>query len=199
VIPLADSIYLDLETQRTALDVGGWYPDKMGVSVAVVLVANRLRIFTEQDIDQLLPILESAGCVVGWNIKAFDFKVLGGGRGVDLERVRCLDLMEEMEKTTGQRLMLSSVSAATLGIEPNTDGLEMVKLWKAGRVEKVIEGCCNGVLTIKALHEYGLLHSEIFFRPRNGKRRVKIAANWKTGNASSKGRLSLAWRATSTP
>ncbi len=172
-------VYLNLETQRTALDIGGWYPDKMGVSVAVALAADRLHIFTEGDIEQLVPMLESAGCVVGWNIKEFDFRVLAGCRGVDLERVRCLDLMEEMERATGTRMMLSAVSAATLGIEPGTAGVEMVKLWKAGKVEKVVEGCCNGVLAIKALHEYGLRHGEVFFRPRNGKRRAKIAVNWK--------------------
>ena len=177
----ADSfVYLNVETQRRAIDVDGWYPHKMGVSIAVALAANRLHIFTENDIQQLVPVLESARCVVGWNIKGFDFKVLAGYRSVNLERVWCLDLMEEVGKITGIRAMLSAVSAATLGTEPSTDSLELIKLWKAGKIEKVVEGCCDGVLTIKALHEYGRDHGELFYFLGSSKRRKRIKVDWTT-------------------
>ncbi len=177
----ADSfVYFTLGTQRTGIDVEGWYPHKMGVSVAVAVTPNRLHVFTEHDIQQLVPMLESARCVVGWNIKEFDFKVLAGDPDVHFERVRCLDLMAEVEQITGMRVGLSSVSAATLGTEPGSDGLGLIKLWKAGRIEKVIEGCSNGVLNIKALHEYGRDRGELFYFPPDSKRRKKIKVDWAT-------------------
>ena len=92
----AGVIYLDVEIQRTAPEVGGWDNlHKVGVAVAVALSAetNQLHIFTEKEIKKLSPLLQAADCVIGYNIVNFDFKVLNGYRQMSLDHVKCFDLM----------------------------------------------------------------------------------------------------------
>ena len=172
-------IYLDLETQRTADDAGGWDKlHKMGVSVAVALTSNELRVFTEKDIKGIVPLLESAKSVVGFNILRFDFKVLAGYQGIDLSKVKAVDMMVDVSEVSGHRIGIDALVEATLGITRDINGLDMVELWKKGRLEKVIEGCCNDVLMMKALHEYGCEHGKVFYYPEGSKRRKSIAVKW---------------------
>ena len=53
-------VYLTLETQKRGLDIGGWYPEKMRLSVAVTLADDEIRTFQEADIPELLRALKSA-------------------------------------------------------------------------------------------------------------------------------------------
>ncbi len=181
-MPCTDSsasvVYLSLETRRTAFEVGGWYPEKLGVSVAIALTSNRLHIFTEKDIGKLAALLAAAECVIGYNVVDFDFKVLAGCRGANLENVRCLDLMKNIESAAGRRVSLGSLRTATLKTAQVSNGLENVQLWKKRQIAKVIEDCCNTVLAIKALHEYGRDHDELFYSRDNGPRRKRIKVNW---------------------
>ena len=72
-------IYLDLETQRSAQEVGGWRNcHLMKISVAGVYdtLEERFRIFREDQVDDLLGPLEKADLIVGFNIKRFDYDVI---------------------------------------------------------------------------------------------------------------------------
>lgn len=177
----AGVIYLDIEIQRTAPEVGGWDNlHKVGVAVAVAFSAetNQLHIFTEKEIKKLRALLEAANCVIGYNIVNFDFKVLKGYRQMSLDHVKCFDLMTDIASVTGFRIPLASLRAATLRAAPQRDGLDMIKLWKKGKIEKVIEGCCNDVLAMRSLHEYGITHGEVFYFPGDSKRRRRIKVAW---------------------
>ncbi|MGB7840819.1 MAG: hypothetical protein WBL40_22190, partial [Terrimicrobiaceae bacterium] len=77
--PLMDIVYFDLETQRTANDVGGWdRKNRMGMSVGVIYsTANgTYEIFPESRADDLVARLRKADLVVGYNIVSFDYEVL---------------------------------------------------------------------------------------------------------------------------
>ena len=172
-------VYLDVEPQRTAESVSGNL-DKVGVSVAAAYSpnANQLRIFTEENICDLSAILKEADVVAGYNILHFDLAVLRGYKAVSFENVQILDLMQEVEKDLGHRIPLSNFRAATLGHAPEHDGLDMIKFWQNGEKEKVIEGCCNDVLAMCALHEYGMSHGEIFYFAGTTQRLTRLKVNW---------------------
>ena len=70
-----DIVYFDLETQRTANDVGGWgNKHKMGISIAVTYStkAGEYRVFTESETADLIHQLVRADVVVGFNNIGFD-------------------------------------------------------------------------------------------------------------------------------
>jgi hypothetical protein len=74
-------VYFDLETQRTANDVGGWERKRdMGMSVGVTYSTNltEYRIYPEKRVDDLIQQLLRADLVVGFNIVNFDYQVSYG-------------------------------------------------------------------------------------------------------------------------
>src|SRR5438093_740235 len=72
-------VYFDLETQKSADEVGGW--DKisqmrMSIGVTYSSVRREYRIFGEKQVDDLLTELQRADLVVGFNNLRFDYEVL---------------------------------------------------------------------------------------------------------------------------
>jgi hypothetical protein len=170
------TVYLDLETRRTAAEAGGW--DKLGqlgVSIAVTVSSDGPRIFTEDKISKLAGILAQAERVVGYNLRHFDLKVLEGCAGFLIGKACTVDLLDEVERAAGRGVSLQVLASATLGITLSHDSLDMVKCWKEGRVLDVIDGCCNDVFAIKALDEYAREHGELFYFPPGSQQRERIA------------------------
>ena len=102
-------VYFDLETQRSANDVGGW--DKkadmlMSVGVTYSTTRGNYRIYTEDDVQELIEELVNADLVVGYNHIYFDYQVLMGYTILDLtEQTKNLESMLEnlrLETETGQ-------------------------------------------------------------------------------------------------
>ena len=80
-------VYFDLETQKSAEDVGGW--DKisnMKMSVAVTYSTTRgdYKIYGESQVEDLIRELMRADLVVGFNNLRFDYEVLHGYTVLDL-------------------------------------------------------------------------------------------------------------------
>ncbi len=72
-------VYFDLETQKSADEVGGWNNiSKMGMSVGVTYSTARgeYRIYGENQVTDLINELQRADLVVGFNNLRFDYEVL---------------------------------------------------------------------------------------------------------------------------
>ena len=72
-------VYFDLETRRSAAQVGGWHETaKMGMSVGVTFSTrdNAYHIYTEDQAEALIEELRQADLVVGYNHIGFDYGVL---------------------------------------------------------------------------------------------------------------------------
>ena len=82
-----DFVYFDLETQKSANDVGGWsHKDQMGMSVGVTYstALGEYRIFGEGQVQEMIDQLMRADLVIGYNHIDFDYKVLMGYSILDL-------------------------------------------------------------------------------------------------------------------
>lgn len=76
-----DIVYFDLETRRTANDVGGWgNKHMMGISIAVTYStkSQEYLIYEEEEANDLIHQLVRADLVVGFNHISFDYDVLMG-------------------------------------------------------------------------------------------------------------------------
>jgi len=72
-------VYFDLETLRSADDVGGWtHVDKMGLACGVCFdsLDGKYHTYEEKDVQNLIQHLRRAHLVVGFNHIRFDYKVL---------------------------------------------------------------------------------------------------------------------------
>jgi RNase_H superfamily len=171
-------VYFDLETQKSAADVGGWDRKrdmKMSVGVTYSTGDGQYRIFPEDQVPDLVRQLMRADLVVGFNIINFDYEVLHGYTPLDLHATPTLDLMVDLEQKLGHRLSLDSIAKVTLNAPKIADGMQALAWWKQGRIVDIAEYCCFDVKITKELHEYGQRHGEVSFVDRLGqKRAVKV-------------------------
>ena len=102
-------VYFDLETQRSADEVGGWdHINRMGMSVGVTYSSSRgdYRIYGENQVDDLVKELLRADLVVGFNQLRFDFEVLHGYTAFDMRQVPTLDMLVDLQNRLEHRLSL---------------------------------------------------------------------------------------------
>ena len=174
------TLVLDLETQRSAEEVGGWgNAEKMGLALAVVWdsSAEAYRTYFEADVDRLLLDLALADRVVGFNIDRFDLRVLGGYTDRSLERIRTLDLLGEIHARLGFRLSLAHLSEANLGESKAGDGLQSLRWWKEGRVDLIESYCRKDVEMTKRLWELGRERGYLLYRNRSGSL-LRLPVEW---------------------
>jgi hypothetical protein len=178
---MADIVYFDLETQRTANDAGGW--DKkaaMGMTVGATYSTGtgRYAVYGEERVHDLVEQLQRADLVVGFNLINFDYEVLMGYTVMDLAHsVPTLDLMVDLEKRIGHRIGLDAVAQATIGSGKTADGLDAIKWWRQGRKLDVARYCCFDVKVTRLVHEYGMENGEVFFHDRLG-RKQRVPVEW---------------------
>jgi hypothetical protein len=172
-------VYFDLETQKSAAEVGGWDRKremKMSVGVTYSTADGQYRIFNEAQVNELIKQLMRADLVVGFNIVNFDYEVLAGYSPLDLRTVPTLDLMGDLESKLSHRLSLDSLAKATLNAPKIADGMQALRWWKEGKLMEIAEYCCYDVKITKELHEYGKQHGEVHYLDRLGqKRSVKVS------------------------
>jgi hypothetical protein len=173
-------VYFDLETQKSAQEVGGW--DKirdMGVSVAVTYSTERggYEIYGESRVDELIEELLKADLVVGFNHLRFDYEVLHGYSIIDLTQAPTLDLMVDLQKILNHRLSLDAVASASLGTEKTAEGLQAIQWFKEGELLKIAEYCCFDVKITKMVHEFGARNKRVFYHNRFGNR-LAVDVEW---------------------
>jgi len=191
-----DIVYFDLETRKTANDVGGWgNKHLMGISVAVTF-STRLDeyiIYTQDEAPALIKQLKSASLVVGFNHISFDYEVLKGHDVMfdPADLPHSLDLLIDLEKALGHRIKLDAVAAATLGMGKTADGLDALKWWQQAEqareqknfakqqeeMARIAEYCCYDVKVTRSVHEYGARNGHVKYHDRNG-REQSVKVDW---------------------
>jgi DEAD/DEAH box helicase domain-containing protein len=173
-------VYFDLETQRSADEVGGWNNiSKMGMSIGVTFssASGEYRIYHEKAIDELIRELQRADLVIGFNNLRFDYEVLHGYTSFDLTQLPTLDLMVDLQNKLNHRLSLDSIATATFGVEKTAEGLQAIRWFKDGRMMEIAEYCCYDVKLTKLVHEHGARHKQIHYANRFGKK-MAVGVSW---------------------
>lgn len=176
-----DFVYFDLETQRSAGDVGGW--DRkcdMGMSVGVTYSTSlgEYRIYSEATVDALIDQLRRADLVVGYNHVNFDYQVLMGYTCLDLpSQLVSLDLCAYLDERINHRPKLDAIAAASLGCGKTGEGLQAIKWWREGRIMEIARYCCFDVKVTRLVHEFGITHRQIKYHDNLGREHV-AAVDW---------------------
>jgi DEAD/DEAH box helicase domain-containing protein len=173
-------VYFDLETQKSADEVGGWgHISRMGMSIGVTFSTARgdYKIYGEKQVDHLIKDLQRADLVVGFNILRFDYEVLHGYTSFDLSQLPTLDLMVDLQNTLNHRLSLDSIATATFGVEKTAEGLQAIRWFKEGKLAEIAEYCCYDVKITKLVHEYGQHHKQLHYSNRFGKK-MTVPVKW---------------------
>jgi len=177
-------VYLDLETQKLAQDVGGWKNvHLMRISVGVLYdsLAKEFFTFFEDETEKLLAHLEQADLIIGFNIKGFDYKVLGAYTNKDLTRLKTFDILEDIHQRLGFRLSLDHLANETLGQGKSADGLQAVAWFNQGAMQKLTEYCRQDVIVTRDLFLFGLNNGYLVYRSKieDREQRVRLRVDWK--------------------
>jgi DEAD/DEAH box helicase domain-containing protein len=176
-----NTVLFDLETRRSAAEVGGWgkaYRMLVAVGVVLHLEEGRFEIFREDRVPELIASLEGADLVIGFNVKRFDYSVLNGYTGIDYNRkLPTLDLLEEIHRRLGFRVGLSHLAKETLGDDKSADGLQSLQWVREGRLDLVEDYCRKDVEILRDLYLFGRRMGYLVYRNRDG-HQLKLQVDW---------------------
>ncbi len=163
---------LDLETKRSADEVGGWHrADRMGISVAILYdsKSETYHTYLEQDISSLIDHLQKLDLLIGFNIKRFDNRVLSAYTPLDLNSLPILDMLEEIKNRLGYRLSLDRLAEHTLGEKKSASGLQALEWYKEGNFKEIITYCQKDVEITRKLYLFGFHNRYLLFNNKAGK------------------------------
>ena len=161
----------DVETKRSAAEVGGWHrADRMGISVAILYdsASDSFKTYLEKDIPDLIKDLQSFELVVGFNNKQFDNRVLSAYTVFNLESLPTLDIMDVIKDRLGYRLSLDRLAEHTLGVKKSANGLQALQWYKEGKIDEIISYCRQDVKITRDLFLFGLKNSYLLFQNKAG-------------------------------
>jgi DEAD/DEAH box helicase domain-containing protein len=173
-------VYFDLETQKSAEEVGGWDKiGRMGMSLGVTYstARNDYRIYGERQVDDLIRELQRADLIVGFNNLRFDYEVLHGYTAFDLRQLPTLDMLVELQTKLQHRLSLDAIATATFGLEKTAEGMQAIQWFREGRMLDIAEYCCYDVKLTRLVHEYGMQNRHLHYMNRFGKK-LTVGVSW---------------------
>lgn len=164
-------LILDVETQKIFDEVGGYFPEKLGISFVGAIervgfpeegeaIETRHQFF-EKDLDDLLPLIVKADILVGFNIIGFDLPVLKPYFKLDLETLPTLDLLQIIKEQAGRRISLDAVAKVTLGTQKSGIGLDAIEFFRTGKLDQLAAYCMKDVEITRDLYDYGRTHQHV--------------------------------------
>ena len=175
---------LDVETRRSAAEVGGWNrADLMGVSVAVLYESDKgtdkdaFTVFEQDELAAMAARLEKIDLVIGFNIIRFDYAVLGGLVDFPWRDLPTLDLLTSVHERLGYRLKLDNLAQATLDAGKSADGLQALRWWQEGRIKEIADYCTQDVAVTRDLYLHGRDKGHVLFFNK-AKQRARLPVDW---------------------
>jgi len=163
-------LILDVETKKTFDEVGGYFPEKLGISfVGACLRENgdrkgKMLSFFENDLSKLFPLIERADVVIGFNIDGFDMPTLSAYYQADIKKIPTLDLLARIKDSVGHRIGLDAVAQETLGSGKIGDGLDAIRYFHNGNFDALKKYCLEDVRVTRDVYDYGLKNGLVKFR-----------------------------------
>jgi DEAD/DEAH box helicase domain-containing protein len=163
----------DLETQHSAKEVGGWHnAHRMRVSCGVVYdsMEDTFVVYSQDQVGRLIEHLKQFDTVVGFNSKRFDYKVLSGYSDYDFSTLPSYDLLEQVHRRLGFRLSLDHLAKQTLNVNKSGSGLDALKWWQSGELDKIIDYCRTDVRITRDLFLFARENGYLIYRRKSGER-----------------------------
>ncbi len=158
-------VVFDVESKKIFDEVEDRDPRKLGISYMAYYRSDTdtLDGFFDEDVPKFKEILDKADLVVGFNTIEFDFPVLDGYFPVKASDYHQCDLFQIIAKKHDVYLKLDNVTESTLGGGKIAHGLDAIRFWREGKLDKLKEYCDSDVQLTKDLYEYILKNKHFFY------------------------------------
>jgi len=158
-----DTLVFDIETQNFFTDPGVGWDNFAALKISVVGVYSYMQdkyfCFEETEMPKLVELFEGAARIVGFSMNRYDVPVLNfyfqrlNMPAPNLWEKERVDLLEEVEAAAGQRISLSKLAEANLGVGKDRHGSEAIDLYKNGQIAELKEYCLKDVRLTKELYD----------------------------------------------
>ena len=173
-----ETLVLDVETQRISDEVGGWShirDMKLAVAVVQCVETTQCTAYLEADVERLVERLACARLVVGFNLMRFDYEVLLAYTHHPLRSLPTVDIMLHLTAKLGFRPSLADVAMGTLRAGKSADGVQSVRWFRQGLIDRVIAYCQEDVRLTAEIYAFGRAHGHVLVQDRySGRRRVPV-------------------------
>ncbi|HVS79919.1 MAG TPA: ribonuclease H-like domain-containing protein [Candidatus Paceibacterota bacterium] len=176
-------IVFDIETRNTFQDVGSAESTALDISIVGVYDSSTdsYSTYTVEELPKLWPILENADLIIGYNSEHFDLPLLNKYYHGDLSRLKHVDILKEIKQSFGRRMKLDQVAEGTLGINKSGHGLDAIRWWRQGEIDKIRKYCLDDVRITKEVYEYALKNGGLKFKEGGQVMDIKLdTSGWET-------------------
>jgi len=163
-------VVLDVETKKTFDEVGGYFPEKLGISFVGINWRDGFNDewkeagYFENELEDLFTLLEKADIVIGFNLDSFDMPALSPYYAGDISQVPTLDIMLKIKESVGHRISLDAVAQETLGIGKSGNGLDAIRYWRNGQLDELAKYCLQDVKVTREIYLYGQRTGKVKFK-----------------------------------
>lgn len=176
-------VVFDIETSNIFQEVGSNNPADLSISVVGLYEyeTDVYQTFLQEDFPKLWPILENVDMLITFNGDHFDIPLLDKYYSGSLFKIKSLDILKEMQKSAGRRMKLDQIAEGTLGVNKSGHGLDAIKWWREGEIDKVKKYCLDDVRITKDVYEYALKNGKLIFKEGPNLNTVKLdTTDWET-------------------
>lgn len=169
-------VVFDIETRNAFADVGKNDPTLLDIALVAIhdSETDKYSTYLEEELGQLWPILERTDILIGYNSEHFDIPLLNKYYPGDLSKIKSLDILKEIRNTYGRRMKLQQIVEGTFDKSKSGHGLDTVKWWKEGDIEKIRNYCIDDVKLTKEVYEYAIANNKLFFREGGANNEIKL-------------------------
>ena len=179
-----DTLVFDIETQNFFTDPGVGWENFEALKISAVGVYSYARdeysCFEESEIAKAAELFRESRTLVGFSLNRYDIPVLNvyfqrlGGPKLNLWEKERVDLLEKVESVAGQRISLSRLAEANLGVGKDRHGSEAIELYRDGRIEELKAYCVNDVKLTKGLYDLYVKQGYFLFPDKRTGEVVKL-------------------------
>lgn len=166
-----DTLVFDIETSNFFTDPGVGWDNFPALKISVVGVysyaEDKYYCYEEHEMQKLAELFMRAQTIVGFSMNRYDVPVLNlyfqklRTAAPNLWAKERIDLLEEIETAMKQRISLSKLAEANLGVKKEHHGSEAITLFHDGKIEELKAYCLNDVKLTKEL--YDLYRTQNYF------------------------------------
>lgn len=169
-------IVFDIETRNIFSDVGSSNPADLDIAVVGIYdsESDSYSSFLQEELNNLWPILERADMIIGYYSENFDLPLLNKYYHGDLSKIKHLDILKEVKRQHGRGMKLDQLAEGTLGKKKSGHGLDAIRWWKAGEIEKIKSYCLDDVKITKEIYDYAIKNQKLIYKEGPELKEVKL-------------------------
>ena len=159
-----DTLVFDIETQNFFTDPGVGWNNFGALKISVVGVysyeQDKYAAYEEDQMEELAELFLPARTLVGLALNCYDvpvlnlyFRKLKDREALNLWAKERVDILEEIERQTGERISLNQLAEANLGVKKEGHGSEAIALYERGELEALKKYCLQDVELTKRIYD----------------------------------------------